>query len=187
MRSGISVVCALIFWGLGGCALVPERTTEPTQVEGLLAYYHRLGAQAPDVQRREFVEATAAYEKAPDDATRLRLALTLMLPGASWRDDTRVSQLLGAMETAPSEQPSSRRDFVYLLERMVQLRREEQRKCEQRTEALRDEKRKVEALQLKLDGSREECRKAEVLQQKLDELRDIDRESRKRPSRRGTP
>jgi hypothetical protein len=187
MRSIAFVVCTLIFVELGGCTLVPERATDLTQVEVLLAYYHRLGSQSPDVQRREFVEATAAYEKAPDDATRSRLVLTLMIPGASWRDDARVSQLLSAMEVAPSEQPSARRDFVYLLERMVHLRREEQRKCEQKAEALRDEKRKVEALQQKLDGSREECRKAEVLQQKLDELRDIDRDARKRSSRRGTP
>jgi hypothetical protein len=34
---------------------------------------------------------------------------------------------------------------------------------------------------------RDECRKADALQQKLDELRDIDRNLRKRPLRRNAP
>lgn len=166
---------------------MPERLSESAQVEASLAYYHRLNTQAPDIQRRDFNDASAAYEKNQDDPTRLRLALALMVPGTSWRDDNRAAQLLGAIELAPPDHASVRRDFVQFLERMIQLRRDEQRRCEQRTEALREERRKTEALQQKLEGSREECKKAEVLQQKLDELRDIDRDMRKRSSRRSAP
>lgn len=170
---------------LGGCAAVPERFSERTQVENLLAYYHRLSSAALDVQRKEYLDAVAANDHAPDDGTRLRLALTLMLPGAPWRDDARVAQLLGAVDNASGGQSSPRHDFVVLIEKMLQLRREEQKRCDQKVDALREDKRRLEQ---RLDVAREECKKAEVLQQKLDELRDIDRDLRsKRPSRRTRP
>jgi hypothetical protein len=172
-----------------GCAVVSERITgrnsDRNQVESLLAYYHRLNVSTLDVQRAEHLEAIAANDRAPDDATRLRLALTLLLPGTPWRDDTRAGQLLGAVDVSTSSSSSPRHDFVVLIEKMLQLRREEQRKCDQKVDALRDERRRLEQ---RLDGAREECKKAEVLQQKLDELRDIDRDMRgKRPLRRAKP
>jgi len=170
---------------LGGCAAVPERFSERTQVENLLAYYHRLIVATLDVQRKEHLEALAANDRAPDDGTRVRLALTLMLPGVPWRDDARVTQLLGAADTATADQSSPRHDLMILLEKMVQLRREDQKRCDQKVDALREDKRRLEQ---RLDVAREECKKAEVLQQKLDELRDIDRDLRsKRPSRRTKP
>lgn len=174
---------------IGGCAVVSERIAERnsdrSQVEGLLAYYHRLSVATLDVQRAEHLEAIAANDRAPDDATRLRLALTLLLPGTPWRDDNRAAQLLGAVDVSTSASSSPRHDFVVLIEKMLQLRREEQRKCDQRVDALRDERRRFEQ---RLESSREECKKAEVLQQKLDELRDIDRDLRgKRPTRRTKP
>jgi hypothetical protein len=174
---------------LGGCALVPEqlseRVSERSQVEGLLAYYHRLSTATLEVQRKEHLDAIAANERVPDDGTRIRLALTLMLPGVPWRDDARVAQLLGAVDATARDRPSPRHDFVVLIEKMLQLRREEQKRCDQKVDALREDRRKLEQ---RLEGAREECKKAEVLQQKLDELRDIDRDLRNtRPSRRTKP
>jgi hypothetical protein len=187
MKNWLVVVFMLgLQLSLSGCALVPElvpeRLSERTQVENLLAYYHRLSIATLDVQRKEYLEALSGNDHAPDDGTRLRLALTLMLPGVPWRDDVRVAQLLGAVDAPASDQPSPRHDFVILIEKMLQLRRDEQRKCDQKVDALREDRRRLEQ---RLEGSREECKKAEVLQQKLDELRDIDRDLRsKRPSRR---
>jgi hypothetical protein len=190
MRYRIALVVALgLQLSLNGCALVPdkvlERVSEPRQVENLLAFYHRLSTATLDAQRKEHLDAVAANDHAPDDGTKLRLALTLLLPGVPWRDDARVAQLLGTVDTATGDQASSRHDFVALLEKMLQLRREEQKRCDQKTDALREDKRKLEQ---RLEASREECKKAEVLQQKLDELRDIDRDLRsKRPSGRTKP
>lgn len=168
-----------------GCALAPERIAERSEVEGLLANYRRLTSAAPDVQRREFLEALSENERSPDDGTRLRLALTYVLPGVPWRDDVRVQQLLAAIEAPSGDQVSPRRDLALLIEKMLQSRRDDLKKCEQKTEALREDRRKLE---LRLDSSREECKKAEVLQQKLDELRDIDRDLRKRrPVRQTKP
>lgn len=190
MRNGIALAFALVLQlALGGCALVQERILERpperSQVENLLSFYHRLSTATLDVQRKEHLDAVAANDHAADDVTRLRLALTLMLPGVPWRDDARVAQLLGTVDVSAGDHASSRHDFVVLLEKMLQLRREEQKRCEQRIDVLREDKRKLEQ---RLEGAREECKKAEVLQQKLDELRDIDRDLRsKRPSRRTKP
>jgi hypothetical protein len=170
---------------LGGCAVVPAQFSERTQVENLLAYYHRLSSASLDVQRKEHLDAVAANDRAPDEEARLRLALTLMLPGVPWRDDARAAQILATVDSAGGDQSSPRHDFVVLIEKMLQLRREDQKKCDQRVDGLREEKRRLEQ---RLESAREDCKRAEVLQQKLDELRDIDRDLRsKRPSRRTKP
>jgi hypothetical protein len=185
---GILWLALLLGLPLQGCISlpsIPERNVEHTQVEELLAYFHRLSSAPMDVQRKEHFEAISANERAGDEITRIRLAMTYMLPGVTWRDDARVIQLLGASDTGTADRTSPRRDLSVLLERMAHLRREDSRKCEQKQEALREERRKVEQ---KLDGAREECKRADVLQQKLDELRDIDRDLRdKRPAKRTRP
>lgn len=173
---------ALLFQG---CTLVPERNANHTQIEELLAYFHRLSSAPPDVQRKEHLEAVTANDRTSDEPSRIRLAMTMMLPGVPWRDDARVIQLLNAADTGVTDRVSPYRDLVVLLEKMVQVRREDARKCEQKLELLRDERRKVEQ---KLEVAREECKRADVLQQKLDELRDIDRDLRdKRPAKRTRP
>jgi hypothetical protein len=184
----IAIVALALLSGLTGCAtmVLPQRDAGRTPVEDLLAYYHRISVATPEMQRREFTEATTAQERAPDNGTRLRLALTLMLPGAPWRDDARAAQLLAAVELPEKDaNVAAQRDFVVLLEKMLQGRREEQKKCEQKLDALRDDRRKLEQ---RYESAREECKRADLLQQKLDELRDIDRDLRsKRPSRRTKP
>lgn len=170
---------------LQGCMVLPERNVEHRQVDELLAYFHHLSSAPLEVQRKEHLEAVSANDRASDESTRIRLAMTLMLPGVSWRDDARVIQLLNAADTGVGDRGSSRRDLALLLEKMVQVRRDDSRKCEQKQELLRDERRKIEQ---KLEVAREECKRADVLQQKLDELRDIDRDLRdKRPAKRTRP
>lgn len=142
---------------LGGCAATPWTAGETREVVELLDFHERLVTMAADEQRREFQAAQAAFEKQPGDPQRLRLALLLTLPRVAWRDDARALQLLGGMEAVPPGQPSPRRDLAVLIQKLVA---ERQRQV------------------------REEHRKAEDLQQKLDSLRAIDRETRQKPSRR---
>jgi hypothetical protein len=189
MRSSKSLLLAVVviagFLLLQGCALPPERNTEHAQTEELLAYFHRLASSPLDVQRKEHLEALSANDRTSDESSRIRVAMTFMLPGVPWRDDARVIQLLSTSDAGAVDRVSSRRDLLVLLEKMVQVRREDARKCDQKQEQLRDERRKVEQ---KLDASRDECKRADALQQKLDELRDIDRDLRdKRPAKRTRP
>lgn len=200
MKPRLALAATLFLLGLTACSTLPEPFAESgdelAQVGGLLAYYRRLAALPPDIQNREFDDAVAAYEKTPDDDNRLRLVMALLVPQAPWRDDARALRLLGMVEaTADSLQTAPRRDLAAVLASLVgdrlHLQREERHRCEvaqqQKSNALREERRKAEALQHKLDAAREECRKASILQQKLDELRGIDRELRKRPAPRRSP
>lgn len=178
---------------LAGCGMLPELLSpgNASKPEEPLAYYRRLTRMAPDEQRREYNDALAANERLAGDESRLRLALTMLVPEAPWRDDAQVLKLLGADQARPAGQPAPHADLALLLERLVgeRLRQlaEENRKAEllqQKMNALREEHRKVEMLKQKLEAMNEECRKAEDLQKKLEGLRAIDREARKHPAPR---
>lgn len=149
---------------VAGCTGIPPAPDEAQEVAGMLAGYERLATSKPEEQRREFVAAQAAHERAANDTTRLNLALAMLLPRAPWRDDARVQSLLGGVEAAPDGQRSARHDLAQLLLKLVA----------ERQRAQRDEQRKTDQIVQQL---REEKRKNEDLQQKIDSLRTIDRET----------
>lgn len=156
-RGIFRILLAAAVIAMSGCASSPFGSGEAREVAELLDYYEHLNGMAPDEQRREYAAAQAAFERQAGDAQRLRLALVLLLPRSPWRDDGRVLNLLGGLEAVPAERPSPRRDLALLLQKLVG----------ERQRLLRDEH-----------------RKADDLQQKLDALRAIDRESRQKPPRR---
>jgi hypothetical protein len=160
-------VMALVAALLAGCAGSPFAPDEAHEVAGMLAAYERLSKQKAEEQRSAFEAAQAAYDRTPGDATRLNLALMLLLPRAPWRDDARAQTLLAAIAAAPDERNSARFDFAQLLLGFVAERQRLQR----------DDQRKAEQLGRQL---REERHKSEDMQQKLESLRAIDRELRQR-------
>ncbi len=151
---------------LAGCAGTLGVPGEAREVVAMLAAHEHMAAAKPEEQRREFNAAQAAFEREATDVTRLNLALTLLLPRAPWRDDARVQSLLSGVGTAGDGQASPRRDFAQLLLRLVA----------ERQRAHRDELRKAESLGQQL---REERRRSEEMQQKIESLRSIDRDLRK--------
>ena len=158
----LSAVLAVVL--VAGCASTPPPADEAHAVAAALAHYEYLAALKIEDQRREFNAAQAIHEQTANDATRLNLALVMLLPRAPWRDDARVQVLLGAIEAAPAGQRSARYDLAQLLLRLVAER--------QRTQ--RDEQRKTDQLAAQL---REERGKVEEMQQKIESLRSIDRET----------
>jgi hypothetical protein len=151
----ILIAAALI--GMSGCTSSPWGSSEAREVAELLDYHERLSGMAPDEQRREYTATQSAFERQAADLQRLRLVLVLTLPRVPWRDDARALQLLGALEAASAERASPRRDLALLIQKLVGERQRQ----------LRDEHKKVEDLQ-----------------QKLDALRAIDRETRQKPPHR---
>jgi len=149
---------------MAGCAGSPPAPDPAHEVAAALANHERLAALKVEEQRREFNAARAAYEQTSNDTTRLSLALAMLLPRVPWRDDARVQLLLGDIEAAPDGQHSARYDLAQLLLRLLS----------ERQRAQRDEQRKTDQLVVQL---REERRKAEDLQQKIESLRAIDRET----------
>jgi hypothetical protein len=154
VRKLVLLLATAAVMGITGCAGTPWVSGEAREVAELLAYYERLNGMPADEQRREFNAAQVAFERQAGASQRLRLALLLLLPRAAWRDDARVLHLLGGIEPVPVEQASPRHELALLLQKLVG----------ERQRLLRDEH-----------------KKAEDLQQKLDALRAIDRDSRRRP------
>lgn len=151
---GLAVALSL---ALAGCAGTPWLSGEDREVIELLDYHEKLIGMAADAQRREYQAAQADFERHAGAAQRLRLALLLTLPRAPWRDDARALQLLDAIEAETADRSSPHHDLALLIQKLVGERQRQ----------LRDEHRKVEDLQ-----------------QKLDALRTIDREMRQKPPRR---
>ena len=159
---------------LGACAGTHRHENEAQEVSGLLADYEHTLAMPASEQLSAYQQAQSAFEQSPGDLQRLRLALLLALPRVPWHDDARILQLIESIAEAPVSQASPRRDLAHLLhqiigERLRLLRQEQQ--TQQRQRLLLVEKQR----QL-----REEQRKAEELQEKLDALRNIDRDTRRR-------
>jgi hypothetical protein len=106
------------------------------------------------------------------------------VPGAAFRDDSRLLNLLetSPLRNAPAESPQ--RELLTLLHkltaervRVAGLGKDEQRRME--TQA-KDEQKRLE------QQVKEEQRRADELQSKLDALLAIDRELRQRSPQRGT-
>lgn len=153
------------------CAQLPSSWPEAPQAGGetleLLDYYERLAGLPVEQQSVEYLAARGVFELEPSDANRVRLALTLSLPQAPWRDDDRVIGLLEPFEQTPREMAAPLRAVALLIRSAAaeQLRLREDRG--RRDAALRDEQR----------------RNAE-LQRKLEALRAIERDRRRPPVRR---
>lgn len=150
-----------------GCSSIPPPPDEAQEVAGMLANYERLATSKTEEQRRQLNAAQAAYDLTSNDTTRLKLALAMLLPSAPSRDDARVRSLLGSIEAGPAESRSARHDLARLLLKLLaehqHAQRDEQRKAAQVAQQLREARRKIEEMQLKIES-----------------LRAIDRETRMR-------
>lgn len=169
---------------LSGCAGMTNEVGEERQLIRLLDEQARIPTLAAEEQQRILVAAQAAYEHAPDDLKRLRLALLLALPRTSWNDGVRALQLLAEIKPPPAGQTSPRHDLARLLQALLveQLRLQaEQRDDARRVETLQkqgaERQRQLQEAQRKAEDER---RKLDELQQKLEALRKIDRDIRRR-------
>jgi hypothetical protein len=184
-----AVATALIIL-LAGCAGLPSGSApvapethfgdESREVAVLLDYHRRVAEMAAADQLREYQVSLAGFERLPGEFQRLRLALLLSLPRVAWHDDVRALQLVDTVVAAPVERVSPRRDLALVLQKFLGERlaqAEELRKSDEAGQKLRvqlaDRQRQV----------RDEQRKAEELEQKLNALRDIDRRLPRSPNR----
>lgn len=170
---GRILACCLV--AATGCTTVPEKPAENVQdgtehlpevtVESIQSEPERALRFYDRIMRLRGAELVGALEAARQahavegsDLTRLELAMILSLQGAPFRDDPAAAQLLQPFARDPAREASPLRPLALLL--LTQL-----------TENRRQE----EALQQQAARTREEQRKAEDLQQKLDALLDMEK------------
>ncbi|HMZ83219.1 MAG TPA: hypothetical protein PLT94_05540 [Rhodocyclaceae bacterium] len=165
---------------------------ESQEVVELLVYFQRIAALPQDELRKEYNAVNAAFQREKADPQRLRLALLLLVPGASFRDDGKLTALLEGIASRPvtGDANSPQRLLAQTLlkvtnERLRQLR-EEQKRIEAlpREDAKRAEEANAQARKLEAQLN-DEKRRGDELQKKLDALLSIERDLRNRnPQRR---
>ncbi len=158
----------------------------------MLVYFQRIAALPQDELRKEYNAVNAAFQREKADPQRLRLALLLLVPGASFRDDGKLTALLEGIASRPvtGDANSPQRLLAQTLlkvtnERLRQLR-EEQKRIEAlpREDAKRAEEANAQARKLEAQLN-DEKRRGDELQKKLDALLSIERDLRNRnPQRR---
>lgn len=177
-------------------AIVPAPPDEVREAERdvleLLAYFQRAVALSAEDLRKEYVNTSNTYQHDKSESQRLKLVLLLSVPGASFRDDAKLSALLDAVpvKQATQEAPPAYRQLNVLLqklhgERLKQVREEQKRvdalpkEDAKRIEDLKDQNKKLE------QQAAEQKARADELQKKLDAMLNIERELRNRaPTRR---
>jgi len=157
----------------------PSEQARPAPVSGsageLLTLFSGLSAMSADELRRELLLVQRAFMLDPNDANRVRLAMTLAVARPPLRDEPRLQRLLEGVEAGAH--PTEVRELLLLMQRLVGERaraaREEQRRADF---ASRDELRRVE------QRLREEQERSAELRHKLDALMELERRMRREPA-----
>ncbi|HEX7952161.1 MAG TPA: hypothetical protein VF523_03710 [Burkholderiales bacterium] len=150
---------------IAGCAPVNGNTTRPdepwyrTVVEPMQSdpdriakFYDRLLTMKASELSVELETAREAFSKDRSDLNRLQLALLLSLPGTSFRDDNGALALLGTFAKDRNHGNSTLRPLaMWLYSGLLELRRSDEA-LQQQAAKLKDEQRRSEALQQKLDA-----------------------------------
>jgi hypothetical protein len=169
-----------------------EAVHESQEVLEMLAYFQRVAAFPQDELRKEYNAVNAAFQREKADPQRLRLALLLLVPGASFRDDAKLTGLLEGIASRPvagdanSSQRLLAQALLKLTNERLRLVREEQKRIEAlpREDAKRAEEANAQARKLEAQLN-DEKRRGDELQKKLDALLSIERDLRNRnPQRR---
>lgn len=156
----------------GGRILLPGADSEQADVERMLEYYDRVARLKGNELAKEYELARDQFEKQQTESNRMQLAMLLSLPQAGFHDDTSALGLVQAWTQDRSLAESRMRPLALLLQTHL-------------TESLR----LSEALHAQSGKLKDEQRKAEALQQKLEallemEMKMIEREQAAQPKRR---
>ena len=141
------------------------------ELDSVLAYYDRVLALKGGELSREYERTRQSYERDGSDVHRMQLAILLSMPNAGFRDDAAAIGLLQPLvKDRPDE--SSLRPLALLVQNYIlELRRSEDA-LQAQSSKLRDEQRRAEALQQKLEA---------LLQM---EMKMIEREQAAQPKKR---
>ena len=157
-RIGLLLMLALFLAGCAGLLAPPPQPgeLEQRQVIDLIQYAQHVAAMPAERQRFEYAASAKAFAQSADSGARMRLALLLGMPGASFHDSARAASLLEPM-LAPDAKPGPMRSFAQLLYAQLNERASEQK----RAKALREQ---LDVLKQSDRSSRE----------KLDALKDVE-------------
>ena len=127
---------------------------EPMQSEPdrIVRYYDRLLTIKGAELASELDIARESFEKDKSDLNRLQLSLLLSFPGTGFRDDNTALALLNSFIKEKNREGSTLRPLaIWLQSELLELRRTDEA-LQQQTARLKEEQRRTEVLQQKLDA-----------------------------------
>ena len=118
----------------------------------LLGYFQRIRSMTAEELGSEYALVSQAFAKQKSDAGRLRLAMLLSLPHASFRDDARAVQLAEEVQNAKPADGAPAKQFAGVLVSVVNEQRRQEERYQKLGQKLKDEEKRGEALQQKLEA-----------------------------------
>ena len=163
-RGGWVVLAATV----AACTPVDSKTTRPdtswyrtiveriepmeSDPDRITRFYDRLLKMKANELVGELEMMRGSFDKDKSELNRLQLALLLSLPGASFRDDNAAIALLHPFTRDKGQEGSTLRPLaIWLHSELLELRRTEET-LQQQAAKLKDEQRRAEALQQKLEA-----------------------------------
>jgi hypothetical protein len=164
--SGFASILAILALGaaLAGCAAAVEKNNrnerwydamvEPLQSEPerALRFYDRIIRLKGSELARELETTRQGYEREKTELGRVELAMILSLPGAPFRDDHAAAQLLQPYARDRSLEQSPLRPLAMLLSMQLAENRKQEEALQQQVARTKDEQKKADDLQQKLDA-----------------------------------
>jgi hypothetical protein len=182
MKSTYSWLVFCVSFLMAGCVPVPAKKALPEPAPApviviradneILAYALQYGALPAEEQKKEYTQVLQAYEADKINmGNRMKAALVLSLPASRQRDNARALAILDEVQR-DNDADQDTKAIAALLKEYVSERQKLEENAAKLSHKANDERKRVEALQLKAD---ELQHKAESLQQKLDELKNIEK------------
>ena len=121
----------------------------------LLDYYANLRTKTAAGQRQELEELRREFAAGSAEAARIKLAMVYLLPGAAVRNEVQAAQLLDPYARGETRADSPFRGIAQLLLAHLDQSRRLEAGAQQQTAKLREEQKRSEELQRKLDALKE--------------------------------
>lgn len=118
----------------------------------LLDYYRRVTQLKPPEIGREYENVKKVFENQPNDSRRIQLSMLLSMPGTTFRDDTAALALLQSWTRDKRNDESALRPLAAMIQSYLQDLRRTDDALQTQSSKLRDEQRRAEALQQKLEA-----------------------------------
>ncbi|HKB83492.1 MAG TPA: hypothetical protein VKD04_09840 [Burkholderiales bacterium] len=124
----------------------------PSDPDRIARFYDRLLTMRGSELAGELETIRISFENDKSELNRLQLALLLSLPGTGFRDDNAALLLLNPLLKDKGREDSTLRPLaLWLHSELVELRRSDEA-LQQQSAKLKDEQRRSEALQQKLEA-----------------------------------
>lgn len=130
----------------------PVEQTKTSDTDRIMKFYARLAPMKATELARELEDARQAFEADRSDLNRMQLAVLLSLPGTSFRDDATAIALLSVLVKDKAREDSDLRPLaIWLHAHLLEARRSDEA-LQQQSVKLKEEQRRAESLQQKLDA-----------------------------------